>query len=208
MRNPFSEKKGSTQRRIAWQEIADASMLAGIKMKINERIVRDRFNLLKEKFKQQMNQERRGSGITCEYGELEHLIQDVIDMERDCENDIEKQKKNKEEEDKEKAKATRKRCLERIDGERRVKKSKMDMDDRLVFFKERNEIMMKDKEEERKIKKEELELRKEELSLQKELVKNQQKQSEAQQQSFQNTILQMQAQQTELLKLLLQRNEK
>ena len=175
-------------------------------MKVNERVVRERFQLLKEKFKSQMSKENKGSGIICDYGELEQLLQDLIDLEKDSVIEVESLKKNKEEEEREKGKAVRKRCLERMD-ENKGKRAKYDMESRMEFFRERSESVMKDKEEERKVKGEELALRKEELELQKDMIKMQQKQFEAQQQSFQNTILQMQAQQTELLKLLLQRNE-
>ncbi|XP_057302543.1 golgin subfamily A member 6-like protein 22 isoform X2 [Hydractinia symbiolongicarpus] len=195
VRNPFQTKKGSPQRRMAWQDIAENCEKSSITIPVSERVVRERFQIVKDKFLRKMRAEEKGSGITCTYSELEQLMQDLIDLECDCEKEATESKKENTEHDREKAINIRKRCMERMGDPGKRKKNKDN--DRMDFFRERNESMMRDREEERKLRKAELDLRKEETGLMKD-----------QQKLFQDSLLQMQAQQSQMMQLLLQKLEK
>ena len=50
---------------------------------VTERGVQDRYRLLSGRFKRKNNAERRASGINPDFSELDSLLQDVIDLERD-----------------------------------------------------------------------------------------------------------------------------
>ncbi|XP_057297666.1 uncharacterized protein LOC130628701 [Hydractinia symbiolongicarpus] len=123
VRNPFQTKKGSPQRRMAWQDIAENCEKSSITIPVSERVVRERFQIVKDKFLRKMRAEEKGSGITCTYSELEQLMQDLIDLERDCEKEATESKKENTEHDRKKAINIRKRCMERMgDPGKRKKK--------------------------------------------------------------------------------------
>jgi hypothetical protein len=81
VKNPFQFKKSSTQRGHVWLEIA--TTLACIKepkfkTDLDQRAVRDRYNLLSRKLRKKLSSEKKASGIDTDMSEVEDMIEELI----------------------------------------------------------------------------------------------------------------------------------
>ena len=94
--------KGSPERGRIWNLIAKSlSKLDKPKFKVNKRSVRERFNLLAEKYKLKIRNEERASGISQEIKGLDVLLEEILALEEEAaastqSNDQEKFLKRKE----------------------------------------------------------------------------------------------------------------
>ncbi|KAK3721670.1 hypothetical protein QZH41_013821 [Actinostola sp. cb2023] len=79
--DPFSgTKKGTLQRGAKWSEIANQLMtMDQPKFKVDQRSVRERYNLLSQKFKKREREEQRGSGMDPPV--LTVAVEDLIERE-------------------------------------------------------------------------------------------------------------------------------
>ena len=73
--NPLKCKKGSNGGSLSWEEITK-KFSDKVKV-VTRRQVQERYNVMKRKFEQQMNAQKRGSGIACSYEEFEQLMQQI-----------------------------------------------------------------------------------------------------------------------------------
>jgi len=101
-------------RAKVWDEISNIITKQFFK-ETSSRACRKRYTLIMNKFKQKNNSEKKASGIECDYDELDNLLQDLYDLERDS-NELQNAEKLKQREteraNREKAEMMRKRCLE------------------------------------------------------------------------------------------------
>ena len=70
---PFNHKPSTRERSQAWDTIADdLNSITDVKFSVNKRSVRDRFNLIVDKFKKQERdlERERASGIDFEENEI------------------------------------------------------------------------------------------------------------------------------------------
>jgi hypothetical protein len=161
--NIFHYRKGSPDRGRIWDKIADRlnatkDMLFHIKEK---RSVRDRWNLLKNKFiKKNRHEEEAASGIEVdEQDEKDILIEELTDQEETTKESI----GSKEKADKVAAEDMRNKALERL-GETKKRKQEVDGNDAtkktrvrrstegaLTFFKEKAEQELEIRKQDQKI---------------------------------------------------------
>lgn len=108
----FGTKKASNARVRIWEDVSEKmNTITGDSM--SPRTCRDRLTRLMESFKRKDSNERKGSGISPPFSELDGLLQDLCDLEREAKiasETVEKRRK----ESQEKGEIMRKRCLESI----------------------------------------------------------------------------------------------
>ena len=77
---PFKFKERTVERGKIWNEIANRlNNCQTLKFRVNKRSVRERFKLMKEKFKRKIQEEEKASGIDVEpASELEQALEDII----------------------------------------------------------------------------------------------------------------------------------
>ena len=81
---PFKAKKGSPERGRIWNLIAESlNQIDKPKFKVNKRSVRERFNLLAEKYKTKIRNEEKASGISPEITELDMLLEEILALEEE-----------------------------------------------------------------------------------------------------------------------------
>ena len=194
----FKFKKGSVQRGERWEEITDnLNHISDPSLK-DKRAVRDRWALLRKKYKSKLREEEAGSGISPdELSEKEQLIEELIEKEESTNKADEEQKKHKEKE-KEKSDDIRKKALERCSETKKRKGSSIDVceDEDEVEKKpkrrRRSEPLVDFLEEKAKS---ERELREQELSLR-------QKEQEQNQRVIQSVLEQQQQMNTAMLSVI------
>ena len=158
VKNPFQFKKSSTQRGHVWLEIA--TTLACIKepkfkTDLDQRAVRDRYNLLSSKLRKKLSSEKKASGIDTELSEVEDMIEELIQIEDDSTdwqrlNDEERKKKA--DTDKENANDIRVQAVEKLGETKRrkdnegqeqkvTKRKSSNGSETLQYLREKNELM-------------------------------------------------------------------
>ena len=90
--NPYTTKKGSTQRSSMWEKIADTLNKCTVpKFRVDKRSVRDHVGVLVYKHKKKLLAEEKETGITPdEPTELENLLDMIIASEESGEADFSK----------------------------------------------------------------------------------------------------------------------
>ena len=109
---PFKYKKGSISRGQIWEKIANN--LNGLELprfKVSKRAVRERYTLLSEKFKGQMKDEEKASGIECDLSAFEKALEEIAEKEVAAKGTVENDKKKL---DNAKAVKMRNRALESL----------------------------------------------------------------------------------------------
>lgn len=131
MHEPYKFKVRSPERGKCWDEIAKTlNALAQPIFKVTSRSVRDRFSLLSNRISQKLRDEERASGIdTEEVSELEALLEDILEREKEAKEkldaeDVEKKKTAGKE--KAAAEEVRKQALERMSKTKRQSTSEDD----------------------------------------------------------------------------------
>ena len=162
--NPFQYKKSSIQRGHVWNDIAERLVAVDkvrFKSDLDRRSVCDRYNLLANKLRRKLKDERKASGIETDMSEVEVALEDLI--EREDESD-KQHKENQDQnlmrkEDRQQAEDIRTKSLERL-GETqkrkgqdsnlqtKAKKKRATGGDAVVFLRERTEAMVAARKEE------------------------------------------------------------
>ena len=80
---PFQFKERTVERGKIWDEIANRlNNCETVKFRVTKRSVRERFKLIKEKFKRKIREEENASGIDEEpASELEQALENICSME-------------------------------------------------------------------------------------------------------------------------------
>ncbi|CAH3124319.1 unnamed protein product [Porites lobata] len=216
--NPFHYKKSSIQRGQVWNDIAERLVAVDeerFKSDLDRRGVRDRYNLLANKLRRKLKDERKASGIETDMSEVEVALEDLIEREDESNKQHkENQDQNlKRKEDRQQAEDIRTKSLERL-GETqkrkgqdsnlqtKAKKKRATGGDAVVFLRERTEAMVAARKEEvnMKVKQQEAESKRHQDFL--ELMRQQQQQQQQQMHNMQAMLLQQQQQQTQLIMAL------
>ena len=82
--NPFQNKKSSIQRGQVWKNFAERLVTVKevrFKANLNQRAVRDSYNLLANKLRRKLKDEEKASGIETDMTELEAALEDLIERE-------------------------------------------------------------------------------------------------------------------------------
>ena len=216
--SPFQYKKSSIQRGQVWNDIAERLVAVDevrFKSDLDRRGVRDRYNLLANKLRRKLKDERKASGIETDMSEVEVALEDLIEREDESDKQHkENQDQNlKRKEDRQQAEDIRTKSLERL-GETqkrkgqdsnlqtKAKKKRATGGDAVVFLRERTEAMVAARKEEvsMKVKQQEAESKRHQDFL--ELMRQQQQQQQQQMHNMQAMLLQQQQQQTQLIMAL------
>lgn len=166
---PYNFKLRSIERGQAWDSIAQRNnAIDQPSFRVTARSVRDRFSLLSTKQAQKLREEEKASGIDVVQTELDILLEDILEREKEAKLKLESQdveKKNKVEKEKGAAEEIRKQALQRMakrNSEDAVRqkpaKVRRSTADAIEYLKMRSE-------KEVELKREELEVRKTELKL-------------------------------------------
>jgi len=178
--NPFTFRKGSQGRGKLWQKIAESlNPSTTHKFCVDDRGVRERYNLLKSKHKGKMSKEIKASGISPEESEYTKLITEVIDLEEASTASLETGKKVDMVLEREKAEDIRLKAMESLAEtkkrkelnkddeeeedleepiEKKPKRFRRNANETLSYLKTKNEI--------------EVNLRREEMAMKKEIQEN------------------------------------
>lgn len=176
--DPFTgSKKGTVLRGMKWNEVAEnLSQLKDEVFKVDQRAVRDRYNLLSQKYKKKMKEEERASGISPDPTEVESALETIIEMEESAEEDTQQQsanKKLKDDEEKANAENIRMKAMTKLSQKRNgsedksegKKKRRSGPQESLDYLKEKRDMNERIKKDEMDLRREELELRKKELDI-------------------------------------------
>ncbi|XP_068674873.1 uncharacterized protein [Montipora foliosa] len=115
---PFNFKPRSPERGKVWDAIAQRlNAIDQPKFRVSARAVRDRYSLLTAKQAQKLRDEEKASGIHVEISELDSLLEEILEREKDGKAKIESQdldKNRKAEKEKATAEEVRKQAMERM----------------------------------------------------------------------------------------------
>lgn len=168
---PLKYPKRSKKRGEIWGRIAvNLNSVNSPKFKVSKRSVRDRFTLLRTKYKEKIREEERASGIDCEETQLDAALEEITEKERAA--DLERNDKagvvnKKNESEKASAEEVRKQAMERLgktqkrnadSGEEKSKKYRKRSSDAVEYLKEKFQ-------EEKELRKEEIELKRNEQQM-------------------------------------------
>ena len=115
---PFNFKPRSPERGKVWEKIAqELNAIEKTKFRVTTRVVRDRYSLLITKHAQILREEEKALGIKVETSELDILLEDIIEGDKNAKAKIESQdldKNKKAGKEKATAKGVRKQAMERM----------------------------------------------------------------------------------------------
>ena len=117
--NPFQNKKSSIQRGQVWKNIAEQLVTVKevrFKADLDQRAVRDRYNLLANKLRRKLKDEEKASGIETDMTELEAALEDLIEREdqSDAQHKENQEQNIKKREDREVAEDMQAKSLDRL----------------------------------------------------------------------------------------------
>ncbi|XP_066919409.1 ribonuclease Y-like [Clytia hemisphaerica] len=202
---PWTQKKGSPERGSTWSAIADnLNQIDNPFFSVNQRSVRDHYNVLEGNFKRKRNAQEKASGTAYpEDTVFDNGMNDIIQQFHDYDVLLAKEKQAKEdEENKEKEQAqqivkasletfreTQKRKAEAGEEPVSSKKTRRSETETLVYLREKNESNIKLQEQQLELQKQELELRKQQMDNFNQVLTNSQNQTNAILQQQQNLSL-------------------
>ena len=161
---PFKFKERTVERGKIWEEIANRlSNCHTLKLRVNKRSVRERFKLIKERFKRKIQDEEKASGIDVEpASELEQALEDICALEESLPEKfmVSKQaraeiKKLKAEEIRQKAMKSFGQTKAREGQEEPAKKKRRGGNDSIQFLREKSEKELEVRKQELKLKEKE-----------------------------------------------------
>ena len=122
--NPFTSKKGSTQRSGMWEKIAQIlNECTVLRFSVDKRSVRDHMGILVNKHKRKVRAEEKASGIAPdEPSELENLLDTIIALEESSEaesQELRAERNEKCENDRAKAEDARLKAMEKLSETRK-----------------------------------------------------------------------------------------
>ena len=152
--DPFQFKKGSPNRGEVWSKIARAlNSCTELNFNVKQRSVRERFTLLQVKYKETNRKDEAGSGTSRQVSELDQLLEDITEKEKDSEESRNVVNAKKDDQDREKAENIRKTAMERIgqtkkrqeEGEETVsnKRKRRSGDETIGYLREKSETERK-----------------------------------------------------------------
>ena len=222
---PFNFKPRSPDRGKVWEKIAqELNAIEKPKFRVTARSVRDRYSLLITKHAQKLREGEKVSGIEVETSELDILLEEITEREKNAKAKIESQdldKNKKAEKEKATVEEVRKQAMERMadikkrehssdeSGKKKVRRSTNDAIDRYLKQKSTKDHDLKEKELD--LRKRELELAgdrqaqaaEQQQTMMKALMSQMQEQAQ-QQQSLQAMLVEQQQQQNKILMALLE----
>lgn len=163
---PFKFKERTVERGKIWDEIANRlNNCQTLKFRVNKRSVRERFKLIKEKFKRKIQDEEKASGIDVEpASELEQALEDICALEESLPAEVMDSKQAKAEANKLKAEEIRQKAMEsfgqtktREGQEEPAKKKRRGGNDSIQFLREKSEKELEVRKQELKLKEKEQE---------------------------------------------------
>lgn len=78
---PWQFKKGSKQRGQVWEQISDSlNEIDSPKFSVNQKAVRDHYNLLEKEHKKRIRDEEKASGISPENTDFDNSMEDIIEQ--------------------------------------------------------------------------------------------------------------------------------
>ena len=198
--DPFQFKKGSPDRGEVWSKIARA--LNSCKAEIRQ----GEFTLLQIKYKETNGKDEASSGTSRQVSELDQLLEDIIEKEKDGEESRNVVSPQKDDQGREKAENMRKTAMERVgqtkkrqeEGEDTVstKRRRRSGNQTIGYVREKSGT-------ERKVREQEIELKKAQVALQ----QQQATQSQAQMQEIMMVIQQQKQQSQNMTALLVQQHQ-
>lgn len=163
---PFKFKERTVERGKIWDEIANRlNNYQTLKFRVNKRSVRERFKLMKEKFKRKIQDEEKASGIDVEpASELEQALEDICALEESLPEEVMDSKQAKAEANKLKAEEIRQKAMEsfgqteaREGQEKPAKEKRRGGNDSIQFLREKSEKELEVRKQELKLKEKEQE---------------------------------------------------
>ena len=111
---PYQFRERTVERGKIWEEISNRlNNCQTAKFRVTKRSVRDRFKLIKEKFKRKIREEESSSGIDVEpASELDQALEEICALEESFPVEATDSKQAKAEEDKHKAEEIRQKAME------------------------------------------------------------------------------------------------
>ncbi|CAH3118764.1 unnamed protein product, partial [Porites lobata] len=216
--NPFTTKKGSTQRSTIWDKVAttlnNCSCLA---FNVDKRSVRDHVGILQNRHKKKLRAEEKATGIVPDGPtELENLLEQIIALEESAETEQQetgREKNRKIESDRAKAEDIRLKAMEKLkdtqkrqsDGmeDNQSKRPQRSGSSAISYLSQRADINYELKQEELKLKRDRQEFEKKQM----EVSANAQKQFQEQQSQLLKVVLQQQQQQSQQTLLMMQQQQ-
>jgi hypothetical protein len=163
---PFKFKERTVERGKIWDQIANQlNTCQTLKFRVNKRSVRERFKLIKEKFKRKIQEEENASGIDVEpASELEQALEDICALEESLPAEVTDSKQAKAKANKLKAEEIRQKAMEsfgqtkaREGHEEPTKKKRRGGNDSIQFLREKSEKELEVRKQELKLKEKEQE---------------------------------------------------
>ena len=161
---PFKFKERTVEKGKIWDGIANRlNNCQTLKFRVNKRSVRERFKLIKEKFKRKIQDEEKESGIDVEPAlELEQALEDICALEESLPAEVTDSKQAKAEANK--LKAENQKAMEcvgqtkaREGQEEPAKKKRRGGNDSIQFLREKSEKELEVRKQEPKLKEKEQE---------------------------------------------------
>lgn len=206
--NPYTTKKGSTQRSAIWEKVAvTLNNCSHPVFIVHKRAVRDHIGILVNRRKKKLRAEEKGSGISPdEPTELDELLEQIIALEESSEaeqQEMDREKNQKMENDRKKAEDMRLKAMEKLSDTRKrqsgdnqednqSKRPRRSGGDAVSYLSQRADANYALKEEELRLKKDQQEQQSQLLNV---LIQQQQQQS-------QQTLFMMQQQQQQAKALM------
>ena len=170
---PYTAKPRTFLKGQLWNKISEnLNKLEEPKFVIVQRSVRDRFKLLREKFKKRMTAEERATGISPEMSELDAIMEEIIELEDSyTEEHINgsMEKMRKEQEDKENANDIRLKAMETLrETQKRKADSGMEDEKKIKQRSRRSEAvhyLRERMESDKQLREKELDIRKKEVEI-------------------------------------------
>ena len=230
--NPYTTKKGSTQRSSMWEKIADTLNKCSVpKFRVDKRSVRDHVGILVYKHKKKLQAEEKATGITPdEPTELENLLDKIIALEESGEAELQETSSKKLQYDRAKAEDVRLKAMEKLSDTKKRDSSADESDDKpkrqrrsggdaIEYLTERAKVSDQLKAEDLKMRKEHQTLEREKMEVLREqqmqmqqqqadmlkVMQQQQQQSQQQLLNSQMMMMQQQQQQSKALMALLEK---
>ncbi|XP_068735661.1 trichohyalin-like [Montipora capricornis] len=213
--NPFTTKKGSTQRSTIWDKVATTlNNCSGLAFNVDKRSVRDHVGILQNRHKKKLRAEEKARGIVPdEPTELENLLEQIIALEQSAEAEQQetvREKSRKIESDRAKAEDIRLKAMEKLndiqkrqsDGmeDNQSKRPRRSGSSAISYVSQRADINYEFKQEELKLRRDQQEFEKKQM----EVSANAQKQFQEQQSQRLKVVLQQQQQHSQQTLLMMQ----
>lgn len=222
---PYKFKKGSNERGRLWTQVAEClNKVDEVKFKVKQRGVRERFEGLQSKYLEKIKNEERATGISPEQTELDQLIEEITEKERQAEATRETEDQTKKgEREREVAMDIRKKAMETFgetkkrlnedeESGKSEKRKRRSGSDAVEYLREKSEKEMSLREEELELKRlQEVNRQQHERELegnrqqQQQLMIDAMKEQQTQMQNMQVMLMQQQQQQTNALMCILDR---